>query len=129
MSKTIHPETIVTIEGQQYSLIFPFSALAKFADLLGIPANEVQTRLDARNIMLSDLTAILWAGLQKKHKTAFSQVEEWIDDMSPAEIKALFEKAQGGMSGAYPQDERIQADRDANEDDAGNEPKVETTPT
>lgn len=96
-----YPELPVVILKHTYIASFPYSALARLCDAIKVPANQVEHRFSEENIMLSDLPAMLWAGLYKHHELDRQTVDDMVDDMKRADVQDLFGKLQDAMVTAF----------------------------
>jgi len=99
----VYPVGPVTIGDTTYTLSYPYSALVRFTDMVGCPANALAARLAPDRIMLSDLNALLWAGLQKSEKLTIQQVDDLLDDVDPTDMPPIFATVQDLVSAAFGQ--------------------------
>lgn len=118
----VYPVGPVTIGDTTFTLQYPYSALVRFTDMVGCPANELQHRLAPNRIMLSDLNALLWAGLQKSEKLTITQVDDLLDDVPPEDMPAIFATVQDLVSAAFG------AKKKGAGDDAAVDPTTTPTP-
>lgn len=118
----VYPVGPVAIGDTTFTLQYPYSALVRFTDMVGCPANELQKRLHPDRIMLSDLNALLWAGLQKSEKLTITQVDDLLDDVEPADMPAIFATVQELVSSAFG------AKKKGAGDDADADPTLTETP-
>lgn len=102
MSKAkVYPVGPVSIGTESYTLAYPYSALVRFTDMVQCPANALETRLAPTRIMLSDLNALLWAGLQKHHALTMPQLEALLDEVPQGDMPAIFGTVQDLVSAAF----------------------------
>ena len=104
-------EASVEIGGKSYRLTFDVSAFIYAQQATGMKMTEMVAAFDEGPDDLITLRAIFWAGLQRAHQPALSEVDDLISDGGLAKIRravseglaaAFGGKEEGGDSGKEP---------------------------